>query len=199
MKTTLLSIFLTLSTLCCGQGLEGFLGFKFGLSADSIKKVMLSKPGCKIDQENSKKDVLFFKGIPFAGRDVQFISFEFVNNKFYTGTVVLNSTGEFKTVSLYNEVRSELNTKYFNASKTIEAYDSPYKKGDGNTETAIKLGKVNFSSYWYFKNPKSSRKDIVNSIFLSITYKMVIKIIYQDGVLNNEAIELSKRKNVQDY
>jgi hypothetical protein len=199
MKTILLSIFLTLSSLCYSQGLEGFLGFKFGLGADSIKKVMLSKPGCKIDQENSNKNMLVFKGIPFAGREVQFISFEFENNKFYMGTVMLNSPGEFKTVGLYNDVRSELNTKYFNASKTVEAYDSPYKKGDGNTETAIKLGKVNFSSFWYFKNPKSTRKDIINSISLSITYKMLIKIIYQDGVLNAEAIELSKRKNVQDY
>jgi hypothetical protein len=200
MKNLLLSLMLILPTLCYGQTLEGFLGIKFGLSADSIKKVMLLKPGCKFDQDNSKKDLLVFKGITFAGREVQFVSFEFVNNKFYTGaTVTTPSPNDFKILNLYKDIRSDLNTKYFNASKTVETYDSPYKKGDGNTETAIKLGKTNITSYWYFKNPKSNRKDIVNSIVLSITYKMTIKIVYQDGVLNNEAVEMSKKKNVQDY
>jgi hypothetical protein len=199
MKTSLLSLLLSFSTFCFSQSLEGFLGFKFGLDADSIKKVMLAKPGCKIDQENSKKDLLIFKGLKFGGRDAQFISFEFVNDKFHTGTVMINSAIDFKTVGLYNEIRTDLNTKYFNASKTVESYDLPYKKGDGNTEVAIKLGKANFSSFWYFKNPKSNKKDIVNSIAVSITFKMQIKIVYQDGVLYNEAQELMKKKNVQDY
>jgi hypothetical protein len=199
MKTKLLCLLLTLSTFCYSQSLEGFLGFKFGLNADSIKKAMLLKPGCKIDQENSKKNILIFKGVTFGGRETQFISFEFVNDKFYIGTVMIGSPIEFKTVSLYNDIRSDLNTKYFNASKTVETYDSPYKKGDNNTDVAIKLGKANFSSFWYFKNPKSARKDIVNSITLSITFKMLVKIVYQDGVLNNDAQELLKKKNVQDY
>ncbi len=199
MKTILCSLLMAVSTLCYSQNLDGFLGFKFGTSADSIKKGMLIRPGCKIDQENSNKNLLVFKGVTFAGRDAQFISFEFVNDKFYMGTVVLNAPSEFKIVSLYNDIRSELGTKYFAASKTVETYDLPYKKGDGNTETAIKLGKVNFSSYWYFKNPKSARKDVVNSIFLTITFKMNIKIVYQDGVLYNEAQEMLKKKNTQDY
>ena len=198
MKTKLLSLFLTLSTFCFSQGLEGFLGFKFGLNADSIKKAMLLKPGCKIDQD-SKKNILIFKGVSFAGRETQFISFEFVNDKFFMATVMISSPIEFKTVALYNDIRSDLNTKYFPASKTVETYELPYKKGDNNSDVAIKLGKANFSSYWYFKNPKSARKDIQNSISLTITFKMLIKIVYQDGVLNNEDQELLKRKNIQDY
>lgn len=199
MKTILCSLLMALSTLCYGQGLEGFFGFKFGTSMDSIKKGMLLKPGCKIDFESSTKDVLFFKGITFAGREVQLISFEFANDKFHTGNVILKPQVENKVIELYNDIKADLTQKYSSSSKTVETYDSPYKKGDGNTETAIRLGKAHFSSTWIFKNQKPDKKNFQNSISLAITFKMNVQITYQDGVLFNDAQELKKKRNTEDY
>jgi hypothetical protein len=190
---------LSISVLSYNQTLDGFYGFKFGLTYDSIKKAMLAKPGCKIDKENTTKNVLSFKGVSFANRDVQYISFEFTSDQFYIGTVAFKAASDFKIVNLYNDIQSELNAKYYKTTKVTETYNSPYKKGDNQTETAIKLGKTNFSSYWYFKNPKSTRKDVQNSIWLNISYKMLVKIVYQDGVLYQQAQELLKKKNIQDY
>lgn len=197
MKNFVLIFLLFVSVKSFSQTLDGFFGMKFGSSMDSIKKVMLSKPGCKFDTKNSTDDCLIFDGLKFAGRDIGFMMFSFTNNKFHTSKVALISELESKTVDLYKEIKAELNEKYFTTKSDYEFYKSPYEKGDGYTESAIKLGKAEFSSYWEFKNPFSTTEK--NIISLVIKPSLTILIGYQDGILINEVVSKSKEKNFKDY
>jgi len=192
----LTSIILAFSSY--SQTLEKFYGFRFGTTVDSVKKGMLSKPGCKIDPESSK-DLLIFSGVNFAGRDVLIICFAFVNNKLHTGSVYISPRLESGILDLYNQIRTELNEKYYFSTEFYESYKYPYEKEDGHTITAIKLGKAKFSTYWKFKNPKSESEEDQNLISLRITENLSVKIIYQDGVLINEAVDQQKKENYKDY
>jgi hypothetical protein len=176
------------------QKLEGFLGIKFGASTESVKDFMLAKPNCNLDLENSDNNQLFFEGAKFAGRDPLFILFKFVDNKFHTACVLIKPKLESQTIDLYNEIKDEINEKYYKTSEDYETYKYPYEKNDGHTETAIELGKASFSSYWKFN---ASSKD--NYIALSITEGLHIKISYQDGMLVQIAVERENAKNNDDY
>lgn len=199
MKTIILLVFMAISTVSNGKTLDVFFGFRFGCSMDSIKKGMLMKPGCTIDSKNSNETRLVFDNVKFAGRDASFMSFSFINNKFHTGAVSIAPNLKSQIIDLYNEIKSELNEKYFVTKDDFEIYKSPYEKGDGYYETAIKLGKASFSSYWMFENPKSNKEDQKNTISLKITETLNISIKYQDGILIDEAVDKSKAKNFKDY
>lgn len=197
MKNFILIILLLVSVNSFSQTLDGFFGMKFGSSKESIKKIMLEKPGCNFDTKHSTEDILIFNGLKFAGRDIQFMLFSFTNNKFHTSRVVLVSELESKTVELYNEIKGELNEKYFTTKSDYEFYKSPYEKGDGYTESAIKLGKAEFSAFWKFKNPNSPEGQ--NIISLEINPSLSISLGYQDGVLIKEVVSKTKEKNYKDY
>ena len=160
---------------------------------------MLAKPECKIDQKNSNEALLVFTGISFAGRNTLFISFDFINRKFHTGSVYFDAGLESKVIDYYTEIKNELNEKYYKSILDFELYKEPYKKGDGYTESAIKLGKATFSTYWTFKNAKQKSDEENNSIALVINERLRVVLSYQDGVLITEAIEKVKSKNLKDY
>lgn len=191
--------------LCCSlfemsaQTLTGFYGFRFGCSVDSIKKVMLAKPGCLLDQKYSNENLLIFGGTSFAGREVVLMKFSFINGKFHTGSVYFDPKMESKTISFYKEIRDELNEKYFKSKQDFEIYKTPYEKGDGYTESAIKLGKATFATYWSFKNPKQKSDEGNNIISLEINERLRVVLAYQDGVLFSESAEKDKSKNFKDY
>lgn len=182
-----------------GQILEAFLGIKFGSSLESVKEVMLAKPNCILDSENSDCNQLFFEGVKFAGREVLFISFKFIDDKFHTAYVLIRPKLESQTIDLYTEIKDEINTKYFITVEDYESYKTPYEKDDGYTETAIELGKASFSAYWKFKKLTSVYDDLDNYITLGITEGLNIQICYQDGELINLAVEREKAKNSDDY
>jgi hypothetical protein len=191
-------LFMTISSINA-QSIDGFFGMKFGSSVDSIKKAMLSKQGSTIESKFCTDSRLVFTGLKFAGRNALLMRFSFVNNKFHTGTAAFTSDLESKVVDLYNDIKGEINEKYHQSTSDYEQYKYPYEKGDGHTETAIKLGKASFATYWFFKHPISGNKDYQNSITLEISSNLTISITYQDGMLINEAIEKKKEKNFKDY
>jgi hypothetical protein len=197
-KVLFIVILLMFSTLIFAQSLDGFLGLRFGTTADSVKKIMLAKPGCKLGVK-STKDVLMFTDCKFAGRGATLIVFRFINNKFHTGRVFLSPSLDSKIVELFNTVKGELNERYYTTTQDYERYDYPYEKGDGYYESAIKLGKAHFSAYWDFTNPKSENKEDNNIISLEIDEDMYVIIGYQDGALIKEAVEAQKSKDYKDY
>ncbi len=176
------------------QQLEGFLGIKFGTSSEDVKDFMFTKPNCTIDLENSDNNQLFFEGAKFAGREPLFILFKFVDNKFHTACVLIKPKLESQTIDLYNEIKNEVNEKYYKTEEDYETYKYPYEKNDGHTETAIELGKATFSAFWKFNSSSDE-----NYIALSITEGLHIKINYQDGSLVQIAVDREKAKNIDDY
>jgi len=199
MKTITLLVLMAIPIISYSQTLDGFFGFRFGCSMDSVKKEMLIKPGCSLIDKYSSENMLAFEGMKFAGRDATYMIFGFINNKFHTGSVLISPNLKSKIIELYSDIQGELNEKYYKTTKVYENYTSPYEKGDGYYETAIKLGKADFSSFWKFVNPKSNKEDQKNSISLKITPTLNVSIKYQDGILIDEAVDKSKAKNFKDY
>jgi len=179
MTKFLLFAALLISTNIFGQKLDGFLDIKFGSSIDVVKKVMLARPGCFINEKRSDSSYLFFDGVSFGGRETLFISFKFLKNNFHTATVFIRPAFEQKTSDLYIDVKAELETKYFKSKKN----PSPNKP---------------FGLLWDFKNT-NSKADIYNTISLDITEAMNIELIYQDGVLVLPILKAQKAKNNSDY
>jgi len=198
MKNAIVFLLLIVSTNSYSQSLDSFFGMKFGCSPDSVKKVMLAKPGTSLMQ-GSRNDFLMFSGLKFAGRNTERISFSFINNKLHTGKVGFKSNLESKTLELYNEIKDELNQKYFKTKQDYEIYKYPFTKGDGHFETAVSSGKASIASFWEFKNPKAKVKEDNNSISLQITETFLIALCYQDGVLIGQAIDNDNKKNFKDY
>lgn len=197
MKTLVLLILFIAHTNAFAQSLDKFYGFRFGCSSDSVKKAMLLKPGCTFNSENSTSTKLIFEGVKFAGRKTMFIMFSFINNKLHSGNVYIMPELSSEIIELYSKIKDELNEKYYKSEKDFEMYMYPFKKTDGDFETAIKAGKTKIMTFWMFKNPKSETQQ--NGISIEITNKMYIVIEYQDGVLAGEEIDKIKKKNFSDY
>lgn len=197
MKKILFVALLFITNSIYSQTLDSFMGIKFGTSRDSVKKIMLSKQGCTLNKESSGDDFMAFQNVKFAGREALFISFKFVDNKFHTSSVLFTSTLESKAIELYNDIKDELNEKYYKTESDFETYKYPYEKDDGHVETAIKIGKATFSSFWGFKN--SNDENITNYISLIISETLSIILSYQDSILLKIAIEREKQKNNADY
>lgn len=96
---------------------------------------------------------------------------------------------------MYKQICTELNKKYYKTEKTYETYDYPYEKNDGHTETAISLGKAEFSSFWNFNN--LNKKD--DYISVEINQYLEVVINYEHGELTNAMVNLNKEKDLLDY
>jgi hypothetical protein len=175
--------------------LESFLGIPFGTPGDDAKRILEQKPNCSFDDVNSDNDILFFNGIKFAGRETTFIVLYLFENKFSKASVFIKPKLEAQTIALYQEIKSEINSKYFISKKDYENYSSPYEKDDGHTETAISLGKASFSCFWSFKN--DTQED--DYISLCINENMSITISYENGYLTGQRVKRDKENNMLDY
>lgn len=197
MKILITTVLILFCVRAYSQNLDSFFGVKFGSPQEAVKKVMLSKPGCKLDTKDSDDNTLVFSGVKFAGRETFLIVFNFVNNKFHTAKVLIPSSLPSKAILLYNEIKSELNEKYYLTLDDFENYEYPYEKGDGYTESAIKLGKATFTAFWVFSNTNSTEDK--NSISLQVTETLDILLTYQDGALIKEAVQKRKDQDFKDY
>jgi len=177
---------------------DAFLGLKFGASVEHVKETILAKPGCVLDIENSDNENIIFNGLKFAGRETLLIMFRFIDNKFHTAHVFIKPKLESHIIDLYNEIKDEINDKYYITEEDYETYKFPYEKNDNYTETAISLGKASFSSFWKFKNRDTS-ENIYNYITLDITENLDIRVCYQDGILAELYMTKQKEKNQADY
>lgn len=178
--------------------LDAFLGFKFGTSMEHVKEIMLAKPECVVDFENTDNENIIFNGLKFAGRETVFIIFKFFDNKFHTAYVFIKPKLESYVINLYTEIKDEINHKYYITEEDYETYKFPYEKNDNYTETAISLGKASFSSFWKFKN-RDTFENIYNYITLDVTENLDIRICYQDGILAELCMAKQKEKNQADY
>lgn len=183
------------STSTFSQSLDGFMGIKFGSSAETVKKIILAKPNAELEKEYSKDNTLFFKGLTFAGREVLMIGFKFIDNKFYRAMVGFKLSSSSEIYEVYKEIKNDLNNKYFVTTDEQEEYESPYKKGDGLTEQAIQKSKAHIHAYWEFKNIGSQS----NSIGLSISNGFLISLNYQNGALAKMAETKEKTEKNKDY
>ncbi|HCM35513.1 hypothetical protein [Chryseobacterium sp.] len=175
--------------------INGFLNISFGENKQNVIEKIKEKNGI-LDSENSNDDSLIFDNLKFAGRDTIFIAFHFVQDKFCRAMVFVKANLESRTVTLYKQIKEEVNEKYYKTVDDFENYEYPYEQNDGHVETAISLGKANFSSYWAFKNDKNKENDYISA---KIDENFNIIIIYENGELMTEFENYKKQKNYEDY
>ena len=175
--------------------LDAFLNIPFGTPSEEVKNLLTARAGCVFDQENSNLDNLLFHGIKFAGRETLLISLLLFDGKFCKALVFIQPNLEAQTVSLYQEIKAEINDKYFVSKQDYETYTYPYEKNDGYTESAISTGKASFSCYWNFPN----RSLVDNYIAIEINEHMNIIVSYEDGFLMDLLVQKTKANNSLDY
>ncbi len=176
--------------------LNSFLGIDFGSTQEVAKNKMLSRASCTLDEKNSTDTVMYFYGVTFAGRDTSFVMLLFVNGKFSKAAVYIKPKLDAFTIRTYQEIKEELNAKYFKTIDDFELYDEPYQENDGYTETGISVGKVKFSSFWSFKDSKDGEEDFIS---LRISEELDIIINYEDGDLTKELVNKIKDQDSEDY
>lgn len=176
--------------------LNNFLGIEFGASKETSKEKMLSRNGVTFDEENSTEDALFFDGLKFAGRQTSYVFLLFVNDKFTKSTVVITPKLDSNAINLYNDIKSEINSKYYITESDFKIFEEPYFENDGYTETGIRVGKIKFSSFWKFTDQNGGKDDY---IALNISEDLQIIISYEDGDLSEEMIDIIQKENLDDY
>jgi hypothetical protein len=175
--------------------LNGFLSIDFGVSQEMVKEKFLRKTDGILDAENSDSETLFFNGANFAGRETELIFFLFFEDKFCKASVIIRPKLESKIVDVYEQIKDEINKKYYVSEAEYETYHYPFEKGDEMTETAISLGKAEFSCFWNFKNSDF----LDNYISLTINENMYISIDYEDGELIKKLVDKKKQQDALDY
>jgi len=173
-----------------GSDIDGFWGMRFGSNQESVRKIMQSKAGYEI-MYPATADRIIYTGGSFGGRDVALLSLDFVDGLFYQALIVFQSDLESRVIPTYRKIKAELTEKYNTPKVDTERYSYPYEKGDGHTETAIRLGKATFGALWVFSSG--------NTIGLTIGSKMGIALTYFDGALNSIAEQRQKAKDMSDY
>lgn len=174
--------------------LEGFWGIKFGTSIAEGKKIMASK-GLKLDTSGSSKDILIYQNVKFGGRDAVAVGLKYDKNRFYEAMVGYRTPLDAKTVELYENVKADINAKYYTSNEDYKSFKYPYSEGDGYEITAIKLGLANISAFWQFERSDGEK----NWIQLEIKENLVIFINYTDGKISEEVIGRNRATDSKDY
>jgi hypothetical protein len=196
MKKTIVILLLTISN-AYGQNLNGFMGFPFGTSKNQIKTEFKAKQPSATIYTDEKK-TLTFTDAKFGGREAIGIVFAFTDDsKLHTAVVLLEPEFPDKVFTLYDEIITDINTKYHYYDNQNEDWTYPYDKSDKYQHgvTALKLGKLDASTMWKF--PTTDGED--NVIQVSITSSAFVKISYQDGNLINQVVSKNKEKSSADY
>lgn len=175
--------------------INGFLNISFGENQQKVSEKMNEKSGI-LDAENSDQNSLIFDNIKFAGHQTTFIAIHFLQDKFCRAMVFIKANLESRTIDLYKQIKKEINEKYYQTKNDFENYEYPYERYDGHTETAIALGKANFSTYWNFKNDESKEDDYIS---VKIDENFNIIITYESGQLMKEFEDNKKQENYKDY
>jgi len=173
----------------------GFLNISFGENKDSVIKGIKERNGV-LDLQNSTEESLIFNNVNFAGREASFVAFHFINDHFCRAMVFLKANLETKTLDLYKDFKNEINERFYKTKQDYEIYETPFQQNDGYIDTAISLGKANFSSFWSFKNDQAKEEDFIS---LKINENFFIIITYENGYLMDKYESNRKKNNYQDY
>jgi hypothetical protein len=174
---------------------DGFWGMKFGSTQAQCKKTLLSKQDATIDSKHTDADQIVVEGLTFGGREVSFIKLSFYKDELHTASVYYKAPLDAKTQDLYDDIKADLNQKYFVTTQDYRNFNSPYTDGDGYEMDAVRQGLATISAYWHFNRADGFK----NVISLEIDEHLFVILGYQDGKLIKEAVNAEKEKNSKDY
>lgn len=187
----LVSFLFIVLTLSFSDPLTGFWGIPFGSTKDQVISAMSAKTTIKpIIGDN----VIVYENIKFAGRDTKWIVFGFYQDYFYSSLVRIFPERN-RALETYYAIKKDYYTKYGTPSWDNEEYSSPFKKGDGNEETALFANKAKISASWLF--------DENNAIYIRLLYnnkeaQCEIHISYFEYKTMNKMQSVEKANNLDD-
>jgi hypothetical protein len=82
-------------------------------------------------------------------------------------------------------MKTTLSKKYGPAQKSFQFFSAPYYDGDGYEETAFRVGKATFASYWHSPTNQNA------GIALDITKSMVVSVQYESDTWSQELDKLN--------
>jgi hypothetical protein len=188
-KTILIFSFLSiLQILCFGQeqsNLDGFSGINWNETLQNAEKIMTEKEFIVVSKDNND---LMLKG-KFAGENATII-LSFFDEKFYRAIVIYEYERN-RALSKYNSYVSLMSERYGKPNESIERYISPYYKGDGYEEQAIRMNKGIVSSKWLFNNNCTINVVIVSNLntYLVYTHESLAQL-REDAEKKSKANEL---------
>lgn len=109
--------------------------------------------------------------------------------------VVLWLTPDEDANDFFRQMRETLITKYGPPDFDHEIYESPYEKGDGYRDTAIRLGKARIAAIWNWPGRPSAEP---SGLSLTVTKALAVSSHYEPP----EWIAASRRRAVhqaRDY
>lgn len=174
--------------------INGFLGLDFGASKKAAVNLLTEKGG-NYDHENSTESAIIFDGIIFAGRPTAFIILRFFNDAFFQGSVYFTVSPEVHTYQFYEQVKSEINAKYFVTTLDYVTFLNPVYKDTALFNLGIQTGSTEISCFWKF--PVSDAID--NYISMKISVDLNIILSYEDGAIAEENDKHRLKANSQDF
>ena len=120
----------------------------------------------------------------FGGQSVELYLFKTLKSNLLCKAVIYfgERSTWYSIKSEYENFKEIMTKKYGTPTSEHSFFRSPYHAGDGYEETAVKVEKAVFSSYWFNKNGAS--------IGCEISKYMSIKIVYENDA--NMAISKSE-------
>lgn len=169
--------------------IPSFWGVPFKSTKEQVKKLMSEKSDCIFGAFDNESNTLIYLGGNFNGYKVASSGFQFYNDCFYSGLVLLESTSETFVITNYKTLKKDLTTKYTLPTLDIENYKFPFKKGDSEQIEAIRLGKADFRSQWIFKHA---------TILITIDSDLKIMVGYSDSMIKDIVDKLENKDNSKD-
>lgn len=180
--------------------LNGGLGVNFGCPKDSVRLMMRTKHADATFDEEKNNNMFYMKG-SWLSRPVSLWAFMFTPaNKLHTMIVYVTPSLESKAFETYDDVVSDLKTKYGEPTGVIENYKYPYTKEDkySHGTTAAKLGKVTLWTYWKFPTKDESIENSGNTILVELDTSLDTKVKYQDGILIKDVVKKNTEQKQGD-
>jgi hypothetical protein len=178
-------------TIIAQQEMNGALGLIFGMNKENVKSTITNKGGTyKVINESS----LTITNLKMGTKMPIIILARFINNKLFEIEVIFLAILESKTQELYNELQAIIENKY-GKGESLRKFEGIYEDGDGFEMQAVRKGYATIITFWSdFKNNNAISLEIAcdNDI-------VVVKLLYQDGVLINEVIKKQDEKNAKDF
>lgn len=186
-----------LTTLLCigmmwvanGQQLTGCMGVNFGSSTDQVKAIIGAKPGVEL-YTNTPETISYLNG-KWGSRNCVGSIFKFYQNQLHSIVILVEAPAKPQIMDLYNEIVNDLENKYGVSFIKSHNFKYPYEEGDGHEMTAIKGGYATIASYVTLADG--------NSMAVSITESLSVKVEYQHAELIQKAIDVQKENNNKDY
>ncbi len=205
MKKLFIAALATLSiNLCNAQDtqMKGVLSLEFGMTKEKVKDVILSKqPESKV--YSSTPVSMTFQDVKWGAYKTFLMICQFSDDdRLHTVMFFLKPDHCSNIFTLYDEVTGIMTNKYNAPSTNLEHYRYPYEKKDKYryTETMVKNGKVIMTSLWKFDiyNTPENENDN-NFIKIAVVDDCMVQVMYQDGILIDQAVEKKKAKESNDY